>query len=84
MQLTRRQFSQRMCYAISVHQNACFHLHWHSTVKLLHGLVVDGNGHLRVSVEGKLYVVAGPVLPCCLVTRQLQVLAAPTRGKGGR
>lgn len=51
-------------------------------MKLLHGLVVDGDGHLRVSVEGKLYVVTGPVLPRRLVARQLQVLAAPTRGKG--
>lgn len=57
-------------------------------MKLLYGLVVDGYGHLRVSVEGELYVVAGPVLHRRLVTWQLQVLAAPVRGKrrggGGR
>lgn len=47
-------------------------------MKLLYGLVVDGYGHLCVGVECKLYVVAGPVLPGLLVTRQLQVLAAPT------
>ncbi len=69
---------------IFVHQKTCFHLHWHSIVKLLHGLVVDGYGHLCVSVEGELYVVAGPVLPRRLITRQLQVLAAPTGGRERR
>lgn len=69
---------------IFVDQKTCFHLHWHSVVKLLHGLVVDGYGHLCVSVEGELYVVAGPVLPCCLITRQLQVLATPTGGRERR
>lgn len=54
-----------------------FHLHWHAVVKLLYGLVVDGDGHLCVSVEGELHVVAGPVLPRRLVSGQLQVLAAP-------
>lgn len=63
-----------------VHQRT--HLHWHSIVKLLYGLVVDGDGHLRVSVEGELYIVAGPVLPCRLITRQLQVLTAPRTGRG--
>lgn len=62
-----------------IHQKTCFHLHWHSVVKLLHGLVVDGYGHLSVSVKGELYVVARPVLSCCLVTGKLQVLAAPVR-----
>lgn len=47
-------------------------------MKLLHGLVVDGYGHLCVSIEGELDVVAGPVLPRRLVTWQLQVFAAPT------
>lgn len=59
------------------------HLHRHSIVELLHGLVVDGNGYLRVSIKGELYVVAGPVLPSCLIPRQLQVLAAPTCGQRG-
>ena len=68
---------------LSLDQKICFHLHGHSIVKLLHGLVVDGYGHLCVSVEGELYIVAGPVLPLRLVTRQLQVLAAPTGGGGG-
>lgn len=48
-------------------------------MKLLYGLVVDGYGHLRVGVEGELYVVAGPVFHRRLVPRQLQVLAAPAR-----
>lgn len=65
----------------NIDRKICLHLHWHSIVKLLHGLVVDGYGHLCVSVEGELYVVAGPVLPLRLVTRQLQVLAAPTVGE---
>lgn len=69
-------------FASNFYQKSCFHLHWHSVVKLLHGLVVDGYGHLSVSVEGELYVVAGPVLPRCLVTRQLQVFTAPTGGGG--
>lgn len=56
--------------------SACFHSHWHSVVELLHGLVEDGDGHLRVSVKGELDVVAGAVLARGLVTRQLQVLAA--------
>lgn len=81
MQLTPRRFSQRIMRGTANEHDARFHSHWHSVVKLLHGLVVDGNGHLRVSVKGKLYVVAGPVLPCRLVAWQLQVLAAPTRGK---
>lgn len=45
-------------------------------MKLLYGLVVDGDGDLCVSVEGELYVVTGPVLPRRLIARQLQVLAA--------
>lgn len=61
-----------------IHTNvsACFHSHRHSVVELLHGLVVDGDGHLRVGVKGELDVVAGTVLARGLVTRQLQVLAA--------
>lgn len=52
-------------------------------MKLLYGLVVDCDGHLCVGVKGELNVVAGPVLPRSLVTRQLQVLAAPTQeGEG--
>lgn len=51
-------------------------------MKLLHGLVVDSYGHLCVGIEGKLYVVAGPVLARRLVSWQLQVLAAPTSGRG--
>lgn len=53
-------------------------------MELLHGLVVDGDGHLRVGVKGELDVVAGTVLARGLVTRQLQVLAASSRGKGQR
>lgn len=49
-------------------------------MELLHGLVVDGDGHLRISVEGELNIVAGPVLHRSLVARQLQVLAAATQG----
>lgn len=49
-------------------------------MKLLYGLVVNGDGHLCVGVKGELYVVAGPVLPGALVARQLQVLAAPGQG----
>lgn len=67
-----------------VHVSACFHSHWHSVVELLHGLVVDGDGHLRVSVKGELDVVAGTVLARGLVTRQLEILAASSWGKGQR
>lgn len=56
-------------------------LHWHSIMKFLYGLVVDGYGHLCVSIKGKLYIVAGPVFPRCLVTRQLQVFTAPEEGE---
>lgn len=56
---------------ISVHQKTCFHLHRYSIVELLYGLVVDGDGHLCISIKGELYVVAGPVLTRRLVTRQL-------------
>lgn len=55
----------------------CLHSHWHSVVELLHSLVVDGDGHLRVGVEGELHVVAGSALCLVLVARQLQILAAP-------
>lgn len=61
----------------------CLHLHWHTVVKLLYGLVVDCDGHLRVGVKGELDIVAGPVLPRRLVTRQLQVLAASAQGRRG-
>lgn len=54
-----------------------FHSHWHSVVKLLDGLVVDGDGHLCVGVKDELYIVAGPVLPRRLISRQLQVIATP-------
>lgn len=57
------------------------HLHWNSVVKLLYGLVVDCDGHLRIGVKGKLNIVAGPGLHRGLLPRQLQVLAASTRGK---
>lgn len=57
------------------------HLHWNSVVKLLYGLVVDCDGHLRISVKGKLHIVAGPGLHRGLLTRLLQVLAASTRKK---
>lgn len=59
---------------------ASLHLHWNTVVELLYGLVVDGDGHLRIRVKGKLNIVAGPVLHRRLLTRQLQVLAASTRG----
>lgn len=48
-------------------------------MKLLYGLVVDCDGHLCVGVKGELDIVAGPVLPRGLLTRQLQVLAASTQ-----
>lgn len=51
-------------------------------MKLLGRLVVDGDGHLRVGVEGELDIVAGPAPPRRLVARQLQVLAAPARPGG--
>lgn len=54
-------------------------------MKLLYRLVVDGDGHLSVSIKGELHVVAGPVLPCLLIAWQLQVLAAPNGVReGGR
>lgn len=52
-------------------------------MELLDGLVVDGDGHLRVGVEGELHVVAGAVLRRHLFARQLQVLAASARGGRG-
>lgn len=52
-------------------------------MELLDGLVVDGDGHLRVGVEGELHVVAGAVLRRHLLARQLQVLAASARGGTG-
>lgn len=53
------------------------HSHWHPVVELLHCLVVDGDGHLRVGVEGELHIVAGTALCRVIVARQLQVFAAP-------
>lgn len=53
-------------------------------MKLLYGLVVDGDGYLCVSVEGELHVVARPVLTRLIVTWQLQVLAASAGGGENR
>lgn len=51
-------------------------------MKLLYGLVVDCDGHLRISVKGELNIVAGPVRHRRLFARQLQVLAASRGGRG--
>lgn len=55
----------------------CLHLHWHAVVELLHCLVVDGDGHLRVSVESELYIVAGTAFCRVILARQLQVFTTP-------
>lgn len=53
------------------------HSHWNPVVELLHCLVVDGDSHLRVGVEGELHIVAGTAFCRVLVAWQLQVFAAP-------
>ena len=68
---------------LPININTAVILHWHPAVELFHRLVVDGDGHLCVSVKRELDVIAGPVLHRLLIlTRQLQVLATPAGGRG--
>lgn len=81
--LPHQSAGERQDHTLVPRSYPCLHLHWHTVVKLLYGLVVDCDGHLRVGVKGELNIVAGPVLPRRLVTRQLQVLAASAQGRRG-
>lgn len=51
-----------------------FHSHWHTVVDFLNGLVVNSDGNLCISIEGKLNVVAATALPD-LMPRQFHVFA---------
>lgn len=56
------------------HVHDSFHSHWRTIVEFLNGLVVNSDGYLSISIEGKLNVVAASALPH-LVPRQLHVFA---------
>lgn len=51
-----------------------FHSHWHTIVEFLSGLVVNSDGNLCISIEGKLNVVATTALSD-LVPGQLHVFS---------
>ena len=77
------EFERQYMFPKQINMNIAQILHWHSAVEFFQRLVVDGDGHLCVSVERELDVVTGPVLHGLLIlTRQLQVLATPAGGRG--